>query len=158
MTPLQKIKEGIISDNIDLIIEGYNLLTSDKIVFEPEPEQRRQIPQNTARRRQFRDDEEFIVDGIGRKDEDQKVEARVEQFQPRRRVNLFADDGNDRLPEYSRRDREVDEANRNAQRASPQPRPYTPVKATCNSCGRQYSVNPIHVMSGGYRCDNCNRR
>jgi len=162
MTPLQKIKQGILTDNIALIAEGYNALTSDKVEVQTgrQFEEDRFVAPRRRRSMDYHLDDDITLDGDDRFSGSKagEQETRVEPFQVKRRVNLWGDDRTESTPEYSRRDRELDEQNRTAQRASRPPKAYEPVNVVCNACGRRYAVNPSYVTNGGYRCDRCNSR
>lgn len=162
MTPLQKIKSGIETGNIALIAEGYNTLSNDKVdlqrIVATQNSRNRAAPPVRHNGQEFRADyhNEPSYAGDFPQDDTQKL-CRVENFVVKQRYNMFADDHNDKLEDYSEKDKMNDEKFRNARR-TPRRKTYTPVAVNCYSCGNRYNVNPATIIQGKYRCDSCNAR
>lgn len=159
MTPLQKIKAGIESGNIALIAEGYNTLSSDKVDMDRiyTMQQARSRASNGRQTNFAPEAYSTPTDYEVYQQKQNKVACRAEAFQIKKRINMWADDKTDRLPDYTEADKANDEKFRNAQRA-PRRRPYKPVQVNCYSCGHRYNVNPAIIIQGNYRCDDCNSR
>jgi hypothetical protein len=155
MTPLETIKAGILTNNMRLVAEGYNRVSSDVVDISDipstriPPTQRRQVPQERIDDDYRHPEDDFVSTAKT----DLGNPSRVEPFVPRKRINMFADEG-ERPPEYSEADRLADQR---AKKAKPTPRreAYTPVTVTCISCGKRYNVNPVLVNQGTYNCDKC---
>lgn len=167
MTPLETIKEGILKGDMMMVATGYNRITNESVY--PQTQQHQQEPQYTpqqiaSRRRIGAQVEESFVDNPpeftsgdqyhGQPRE--QVAARPEPFVPKKRINLFSDEG-ENLPEYTEADRKRDEELRNARKVA-RPKPYTPVDVICRSCGNKFSVNPALAVGGVYNCDGCIKR
>jgi hypothetical protein len=159
MTPLETIKEGILTNNIVLIAEGYNRITGESIF----PPQKRLPPEPPGRRENYRPSQDDQFDSYddpfdngdpkNYRPKDNEVAARVEPFVPRRRVNMWGDEG-ERTPDYTEADKRADEDAR-TKRQAPRREPYTPVTVNCDGCGKRFNVNPILVVGKVYRCDRC---
>ena len=159
MTPLEQIKHGIITGNMQSVADGYSRITNDvvvpKAVSKP-PKiavDRRRLPPVSKTEAASFDEAEFQSDGMDTGKKIQK-EARVEPFTPKRRVNLWNDTKDEPLVDYSDKDRQDDLRTRQAPKVPRRPE-YKPVKINCFSCGRSYNVNPAFIVGGGYRCDRC---
>lgn len=153
MTPLEEIKQGILTDNMKLVASGYSRITNEVITAKP----RKQINSRTVVRQPQQKvvDQEF-VDAPSDNRQMTKV-AKAEQFIPKRRINLWNDDKTETLPDYTEKDKEADIKAKSAPRVA-RPQAYTPVNVNCYSCGSMYSVNPAFIIGGSYRCDKCNSR
>ena len=148
-TPLETIKQGIINNDITMVLDGYNRITGEMLAI-PNPQRQRQQPDyydDAQDRRQQSQDTEIK----------QKIAARAEPFIPKKRINLFADESNDTLPDYSESDRLADIAAK-TKKPAPRREPYVPVSINCGSCGKRFNVNPIFVTNGEYSCDRCSNR
>ncbi len=137
------------------VADGYNRITNDSVAPKVVPKQlrlasdrRRLPPKSTA---QVFDDNDVPTEQVAQK---QKVEARVEPFVPKKRINLWGDTKDEPLIDYTEKDRQDDIRTRNAPQV-PRRQEYKPVKISCFSCGRTYMVNPAFIVGGEYRCDRC---
>lgn len=157
MTPLEKIKNGILSKNWKLVVDGYNAFADKKIVLDDDSDDDFIRVRNDRPKKESKVDE-FSIDqqARGQRDDD-KVDARVEPFRKKKRINMWSDDGDQDLIDYSKEDKKFDISNRNKKKTA-RPAPYKPVRISCYGCGKLFDVNPIHVSNGSYICDNCCRR
>jgi len=159
MTPLEQIKHGILTGNMQSVADGYSRITNDVVTpkaVSKTPKlavDRRRLPQRQQQQTPVFDEAEFQVDQQTTAKKMDK-EARVEPFVPKRRVNLFSDAKDEPLVDYTEKDRQDDIRTRQAPKVQRRPE-YKPVKINCFSCGRSYNVNPAFIVGGGYRCDRC---
>jgi len=152
MTPLETIKEGILNNNMEMVAQGYNRITNQDI----QAPARRLPPPEPGRRENYRPPTEVSETDFsnGEKTDDTHTYARVEPFQPRKRINMWADDRTEVTPDYTKADKDKDMAARNKAKTQ-RPAPYTPTEINCVNCGKRYKVNPVFVIGGTYRCDRC---
>jgi hypothetical protein len=166
MTPLETIKEGILTGDMMMVATGYNRITNESVYpLQPQHQEPQYTPQQIASRRRIGAPvEESFVDNLPdfttgdnyNQPKEQKA-ARPEQFVVKKRINLFSDE-NEQLPEYTEADRRRDEELKNARKVQ-RPKPYIPVEVVCRSCGHKFRVNPALAVGGVYNCDGCiNRR
>lgn len=150
MTPLQKIKAGILTNNLALVAEGYNSICIDKILESDLPIGNNSIPMKPTSVQPIQ--QSISTQPVATEARVQRA-CRAEPFVPRPRINQWADDGTEATPGYTKRDREYDENTRNITKQS---RPkYQPVRVTCAICGRLFDVNPAFVINNSYTCEGC---
>ena len=160
MTPLQKIKKGIETENMQLVAEGYNSLSIDEIDYKPKAKQktaeetRASWKQGKVERYSKEDYSEPASARVFSGDDEKKI-AKAEPFIPKKRPNLWSDSG-ETPPEYSKKDKAIDKKNKGKSITKRQP--YKPVNVVCYCCGKSFSVNPINAYGGKYRCDACSRQ
>jgi hypothetical protein len=143
MTPLEKIRQGILTGDLYLVTEGYNAFTDSPIVLqkvhEPEKPQHNESPITSFNR----------SEPSRRTREDEKVDAKAIPFQVKQRRNLWNDDGS-----IATEDKKFDQLNKNVRRTLRRP-DYQPVVIPCEDCGKIFNVNPDLVFERKYRCDRC---
>lgn len=150
MTPLEQIKTGILKQDMSLVVQGYNRITNDNISI-PKPKATKvKQPRITRAEVSGVPEEERSFEFSG-----EKKQASTDQFVRKKRINLFADTGEN--PEgYTVEDKKFDRKTKKLARAE-RPKPYKPIDIACSFCGRMYSVNPVFVIGGVYRCDRCSK-
>ena len=148
MSPLELIKNGILENDFEKVIQGYSLLTGEEIrpkeatgtttatssgSTEPDkmPEQmpvRSEIEDFTMKR------ESLPAGQYGRKESIQVGE------------NQFVDDRSEAVGE------EFDTPD---VRLTPRRPPVKMVEVTCNMCGRKEKINPAYKTGSYHRCSRC---
>ena len=148
MSPLELIKNGILENDFEKVIQGYSLLTGEEIrpeeatetttatssgSTEPDkmPEQmpvRSEIEDFTMKR------ESLPAGQYGRKESIQVGE------------NQFVDDRSEAVGE------EFDTPD---VRLTPRRPPVKMVEVTCNMCGRKEEINPAYKTGSYHRCSRC---
>ena len=127
------IKEGILSDDMQKVIEGFELLTGESL--EINETKTKTEPQKT-------EDNEFIADI-------KKSPQRGKSVQNPNRVNKFEDDGSHTVEEagYDAVHDEVKPVAR--QRAS-----FKTIEQKCHVCGKAEEVHPLHKREY-FKCRKC---
>ena len=148
MSPLELIKNGILENDFEKVIQGYSLLTGEEIrpeeatetttatssgSTEPDkmPEQmpvRSEIEDFTMKR------ESLPAGQYGRKESIQVGE------------NQFVDDRSEAVGE---------EFDTPEVRLTPRRPPVKMVEVTCNTCGRKEEINPAYKTGSYHRCSRC---
>lgn len=160
MTPLEKIRKGIETEDMQLVADGYNSLSIDEIVYKPKVKQKTaeetRAGWNKSKIQRYSEEDysEPVTTRTFAGDGEKKI-AKSEPFIPKKRPNLWTDSG-ETPPEYSKKDKAADKKNKGKPITKRQP--YKPVNVICYSCGKSYSVNPIHAFGGKFRCDGCNKQ
>lgn len=160
MTPLQKIKKGIETEDMQLVADGYNSLSIDEIVYKPKAKQRTAEETRASWTKGKVDmftEENYSEPNPSRvfPSDENKRAAKAEQFVPKKRPNLWNDSG-ETSTEYSKKDKAIDKKNKN--RPITKRQPYKPVNVVCYSCGKSFSVSSAHAFGSKYRCDACCRQ
>ena len=146
MTPLEKIKEGILTNDMEEIVQGFMALTGEEIRPEgdpnPGPAKKPRTEEAVQPPVQVRaKDLDFST-----KQNVPKGKKRVASKEPvKAGANTFVDDGEEHsdvtTPEFK-----------------PTPRQREPsqtVNVKCHVCEKDYEVSPVLAQGEFYRCDNC---
>ena len=140
---IEAIRLGILENNMPQIIEGFELLTGQKVTGEHlgEPEETEAVATPSAP--SAAQAEDFIA---GTRDVKQPSRSVVSQD----RANKFVDDGSvsaEEEPGYEAVNDSVAPVERNRKK-------FEKVEQRCHSCGKVEMVNPRHRRDY-YKCDKC---
>ena len=138
INPLEKMREGIRTDSMDLVKEGFEEFTGEKFLDEPEPE-----PEKCAE--PSRGSENFIVTPKDRASKKARI-ARTEKIQAG--SNTFLDDGSE-ASEVSTPDINLTKRTRT---------PAKTVGVECHLCGKTEEISAKLIQGEFYRCEKCSRR
>jgi hypothetical protein len=147
MTPLDKIKKGILNNDMEEVIDGYESLTGERVTrkeakeikSEKVPEQVREVPEEKVNKY-----EDFTAP-VRRESSEKSKYTKKEKIKVGK--NTFVDTGEDHktkadsTPDYVPTPR-----NR---------RPVEKVKVRCHVCGAEDEVNEGTVYGAFYRCGRC---
>tara|TARA_R110000824_G_scaffold384470_2_gene578495 strand:+ start:1539 stop:2012 length:474 start_codon:yes stop_codon:yes gene_type:complete len=155
MSPLDKIKEGIQSHDMEKVIDGYEGLTGERVSREDSLLKEEMSEQTVPMHQEVPVPEVSVPEKVEvsknhdftaptRKKTDQKA-----KFTKSQKIdvgnNTFVDDGEDHkddvTPEVSLVPR-----NRNA---------YQEVEVACHVCGSKHSINPMFKVGQFHRCSKC---
>lgn len=149
MSPLQLIKNGILENDFEKIIQGYTLLTGEEIRpreadgtadgTEDEPPREAEEVQSQMSMRSSELD--FT---IKRGDSAAGEHGRKEPIQVGE--NQFVDDGLEAMGEEFK----TPEVN-----LTPRRKPIQMIEVTCNSCGSKEEINPAYKTGAYHRCSRC---
>jgi len=142
---IEAIRLGILENDMSQIIEGFELLTGQKVTGEHlgEPEETETIVTPPAPVPPAAPAEDFIA---GTRDVKQPSKSVVSE----NRDNKFVDDGSvsaEEEPGYEAVDDSVTPVARNRKK-------FEKVEQRCHSCGKVEMVNPRHRRDY-YKCDKC---
>ena len=145
MTPIDKIREGIISNDMEKVIEGFYKLTGEQIQQgDPEREEESEtMPEQTVPapvQQERLTDLDFSVQ-MAEKNEKGHY-ARPESIEAGK--NKFIDDGVDSS------DIETPKVVRSERRP-----PVKMVEVTCHKCGKKEEMNANYKTGEFHRCDKC---
>jgi len=149
MSPLELIKNGIIENDLEKIVQGYNALTGEDIspVTTVEPTRRTAEPEDTG--------SEEVSSPV-------RVRSEVEDFTMKRdslpagkygrkeRIqvgeNQFVDDGS----ESTGKEFETPEI-----APTPRRKPVQMIEVVCHACGKKEEINPAYKTGSYHRCARC---
>ena len=134
--PLEKMREGIRTDSMDLVKEGFEEFTGEKFLDEPEPEK---ITEPS------KESENFIVSSKDRPAKKSRI-AKTEKVQAGN--NTFLDDGSE-ASEVSTPDINLTKRTRT---------PAKTVGVECHLCGKTQEISAKLIQGEFYRCEKCSRR
>ena len=145
MTPIDKIREGIISNDMEKVIEGFFKLTGERIQQEvsEREEESEKMPKQPVPVPEQQDrlvDLDFSVQ-MAEKNEKGHY-SRPEAIEAGK--NTFIDDGIDSS------DIETPEVVRSERRP-----PVKMVEVTCHKCGKKEEMNASYKTGEFHRCDKC---
>ena len=140
MTPLQRIKEGIINNDMEKVIQGYAELTGEEVGISTggDETQTEEVSEPQVRMPKSAT-EDF---SIAHSDRDQNKYTKSEKISAGE--NTFTDDG------VEHKDVSTPEVNRTKRRS-----PIKMVQVTCHVCGKSEEVNPAFQSGEFYRCSRC---
>ena len=146
MTPIDKIKEGILNNDMEQIIQGFKLLTGEEIRPEGRETERPKEPKSE------RPAEETVQPPMQVRSKDldfstepREVESRFGRKEPIQvGTNQFTDDGTEAkeviTPDVPRTKRRP---------------PVKLVEVTCHACGSTEKINPAYKSGSYHRCGRC---
>ena len=145
MTPIDKIREGIISNDMEKVIEGFFKLTGERIQQEvsEREEESEKMPEQPVPVPEHQDrlvDLDFSVQ-MAEKNEKGHY-SRPEAIEAGK--NKFIDDGVDSS------DIETPKVVRSERRP-----PVKMVEVTCHKCGKKEEMNASYKTGEFHRCDKC---
>tara|TARA_R110000765_G_C18872948_1_gene601240 strand:+ start:410 stop:853 length:444 start_codon:yes stop_codon:yes gene_type:complete len=145
MSPLELIKNGILENDLEKVIQGYALLTGEE-VRPREADETEDAPPREADKVQpqvpVRSSELDFT--IKRGDTAAGEHGRKEPIQVGE--NQFVDDGLEATGEEFK----TPEVN-----LTPRRKPIQMVEVTCNSCGSKEEINPAYKTGTYHRCSRC---
>ena len=150
MSPLDKIKEGIQTDDMEKVIDGYEDLTGERVsrgkssdrgaAAIPKEEMPEQVP--VSEKVETNKNHDFTMPT--RKETDQKF-----KFTKSQKIdvgsNTFVDNGEEHKDDVTP-DVSLSPRNRNA---------YKEIEVTCHVCGSKHSINPMFKAGEFHRCSKC---
>jgi hypothetical protein len=143
MSPLDKIKEGIQTDDMEKVIDGYKDLTGEKVSRE-----------NSAPKEEMPEQMRVSEKVEANKSHDFTMPARKEtgqksKFTKSQKIdvgtNTFVDDGEEHKDDVTP-DVSLSPRNRSA---------YKEVEVTCHVCGSKHNINPMLKSGQFHRCSKC---
>jgi len=151
MTPIDKIKEGILTNDMEQIIQGFKLLTGEEIrPAGGEPEQERNSEPESATSESYEEAVRPPVQ-VRSKDLDFSTEPREDkdsQYGKREPIvvgeNQFIDDGTEAT------DIETPDVGRTTRRP-----PVKMVEVKCHACGEKEVINAQYKSGEFHRCGKC---
>ena len=151
MTPIDKIKEGILTNDMEQIIQGFKLLTGEEIrPAGGEPEQERNSEPESATSESYEEAVRPPVQ-VRSKDLDFSTEPREDkdsQYGKREPIvvgeNQFIDDGTEAT------DIETPDVGRSTRRP-----PVKMVEVKCHACGEKEMINAQYKSGEFHRCGKC---
>ena len=151
MTPIDKIKEGILTNDMEQIIQGFKLLTGEEIrPAGGEPEQERNSEPESATSESYEEAVRPPVQ-VRSKDLDFSTEPREDkdsQYGKREPIvvgeNQFIDDGTEAT------DIETPDVGRSTRRP-----PVKMVEVKCHACGEKEVINAQYKSGEFHRCGKC---
>jgi len=150
MSPLDKIKEGIQTDDMEKVIDGYKDLTGEKVSRENSIDRGSTATPKEEMPEQMRVPEKVEVN----KSHDFTMSTRKEtgeksKFTKSQKIdvgsNTFVDDGEEHKDDVTP-DVSLSPRNRSA---------YQEVEVTCHVCGSKHSINPMLKAGEFHRCSKC---
>jgi len=148
MSPLELIKNGILENDFEKVIQGYSLLTGEEI-----------RPEKAAGATTATSSSSTEPDKVS---EQMPVRSEIEDFTMKRESlpagqygrkesiqvgeNQFVDDRSEAVGE------EFDTPD---VRLTPRRPPVKMVEVTCNTCGRKEEINPAYKTGSYHRCSRC---
>lgn len=145
MTPLQQIKEGIVNNDMEQVIQGYAQLTGEEVRVSTERDEvaTEEVPEPQVSEPKARIPKSATEDfSIAHSDRDQSKYTKSEKISAGE--NTFTDDG------MEHKDVSTPEVNRTKRRS-----PIKMVQVTCHVCGKSEEVNPAFQSGEFYRCSRC---
>ena len=139
MTPIELIKEGISNNDMEKIIQAYNLLTEEKIGKEGKQSEPLSEPPVSVRKEKAKD-LDFSVEP--REDQDSGHYAKSESIQVGK--NQFIDNGTDA----------IDVTTPKVTRSTRRP-PVKMAEVKCHVCGSVEEINAQYKTGDFHRCDKC---
>ena len=133
---IKSIREGILSNDMSKIAEGFELLTGESIEIPDSPEVI--VEQSSPNS----DEDDFIA---GTRSESKASRSVVSSY----RVNKFVDDGTIDTSEAG-----YDAINDDVKPTARQRSSYKKMKQKCHVCGQEEMVNPQHKRDF-YKCAKC---
>tara|TARA_R110000751_G_scaffold276860_2_gene378072 strand:- start:5012 stop:5422 length:411 start_codon:yes stop_codon:yes gene_type:complete len=134
MSPLELIKNGILENDLEKVIQGYALLTGEEVRPREADKVQPQVPVRSS-------ELDFT---IKRGDTAAGEHGRKEPIQVGE--NQFVDDGLEATGEEFK----TPEVN-----LTPRRKPIQMVEVTCNSCGSKEEINPAYKTGTYHRCSRC---
>ena len=148
MSPLELIKNGILDNDFEKVIQGYALLTGEEV-----------RPRGTAEATRATSSEATTSDKMS---EQVPVRSEVEDFTMKRDSlhagqygrkeaiqvgeNQFVDDRTEAVGE---------EFNTPDVNLTPRRPPVKMIEVVCNACGRKEKINPAYKTGSYHRCSRC---
>lgn len=169
-SPLETIKEGILSNDMHLVAKGYQMMTGEHIkldnefdvadvkieepVVEPQGESPRDAGHENFYRqiRQPQQQQRTIVDENG-----EEHTLTIRQPINTKKIgafNMYEDDGQSHKSDTEQFDKKVWAGRSPSQRRPPTKK----VEATCTDCKRRYKVHPAHQFKRSFTCQTCLKR
>jgi hypothetical protein len=148
MSPLDLIKNGILENDLEKIIQGYAILTGEEV--KPREATESNKTEDTVSREADEVQPQVPVRSseldftVKRDDPDAGQHGRRESIQVGE--NQFVDDGSEAIGEEFK----TPEVN-----PTPRRKPIQMVEVICNSCGRKEEINPAYKAGSYHRCDKC---
>lgn len=148
MSPLDLIKNGILEDDLEKVIQGYALLTGEEI--RPREATESNKTENTSSKEADEVQSQVPVRSseldftIKRDPPAAGKHGRKESIEVGE--NQFVDDGS----ESQGKEFETPEIN-----PTPRRKPIQMVEVICNSCGRKEEINPAYKTGSYHRCSRC---
>jgi len=139
MTPMELIKEGISNNDMEKIIQAYNLLTGEKIGKEEKQSEPLSEPPVSVRKEKTKD-LDFSVEP--REDQGSGHYAKSESIQVGE--NQFVDNGTEAL----------DVTTPKVTRSTRRP-PVKMAEVKCHVCGGVEEINAQYKTGDFHRCDKC---
>jgi len=146
VNPLQKIRQGILENNMSLVIDGYASMTGEDLSVKEKVVKKRGRPKKTpvSKTPKAKPVENFYQEKVG------GGEARFDR-------NTWVDDGSlhrEPLTEIEKKIQDKIQSN------IPKKPPYKTINVECYKCNRKYDVNPAYTTrnSSGetnYICERC---
>jgi len=133
---IESIREGILSNDMSKVVEGFGLLTGESIEIPDSPEGVVEQPPPNS------DEDDFIA---GTRSESNASRSVVSS----NRVNKFVDDGTIDTTEAG-----YDAINDDVKPVARQRSSYKKMKQKCHVCGQEEMVNPQHKRDF-YKCAKC---
>tara|TARA_R110002020_G_scaffold5117_25_gene21749 strand:- start:4960 stop:5418 length:459 start_codon:yes stop_codon:yes gene_type:complete len=150
MSPLDLIRNGIVENDMEQIIEGFNLLTGEELGIGPKWTEDPVPTEDTASRESDEVRTKVPVRSseldftVKRDSPDAGQYGRKESIQVGE--NQFVDDGSEATGEEFK----TPEVN-----PTPRRKPIQMLEVICNSCGRKEEINPAYKTGSYHRCDKC---
>ena len=142
MNPIDKIKSGIESNDMELVSEGFEDLTGEKVstvheevVIEEEASQE--------------ESDEFITSTRSLEPRKNSRIARAESLTMGERENTFVDNGSE-----ASEDLEIDKKLAIKAPVERKRKAFKKISITCASCKKDFEIHPTLVREN-YKCDNC---
>ena len=148
MSPLELIKNGILENDFEKVIQGYTLLTGEEV-----------RPEGSAEATRSANSEAGVSDKVSKQ---MPVRSEVEDFTMKRDSlpagqygrkeaiqvgeNQFVDDRTEAVGE------EFDTPDINL---TPRRPPVKMIEVVCNACGRKEKINPAYKTGSYHRCSRC---
>lgn len=145
MTPIDKIREGIISNDMEKVIEGFYKLTGEQIQ-QGDPEREEESEKVTEQKVPAPVQQERLTDldfSVQMAEKNEKGHyAKPEAIEAGK--NKFVDDGIDSS------DIETPDVVRSERRP-----PVKMIEVTCHKCGKKEEMNANYKTGEFHRCDKC---
>ena len=148
MSPLELIKNGILENDLEKVIQGYVLLTGEEV--RPKEATESNKTESTGSREADKVQPQVPVRSseldftVKRDPPAAGKHGRKESIQVGE--NQFVDDGS----ESQGKEFETPEIN-----PTPRRKPIQMVEVICNSCGRKEEINPAYKTGSYHRCSRC---
>jgi hypothetical protein len=133
---IKSIREGILSNDMSKVAEGFELLTGESVEISDSPEVA--VEQSSPNS----DKDDFIAGTRGESTASRSVVLS-------NRINKFVDDGTTDTEEAG-----YDAINDNVKPTTRERASYKKVKQKCHICGKEETVNPQHKRDF-YKCAKC---
>lgn len=148
MSPLDLIKNGILENDLEKVIQGYTLLTGEEV--KPKEAAESNKAESTTSRKTDEMQSQMPMRSseldftVKRDSPTAGTHGRKESIQVGE--NQFVDDGSEAKGEEFK----TPEVN-----PTPRRKPIQMVEVICNSCGRKEEINPAYKAGSYHRCSRC---